>query len=95
MGIKHLLESTSRQISIKSQILEISEIESFTNSKKAYIINFGHDFTKDTAILLKVIWWDKKLSKKCYSSVKRSYLFKIASKIDDIGFSRISKRFTI
>ncbi len=33
----------------------------------------------------------KKLSKKCYFSVKRSYLRQIIFKIDDIGLFRISK----
>ena len=33
----------------------------------------------------------KKLSKKCYLSVKRSYLRQIIFKIDDIGLFRISK----
>ncbi len=55
---KNLLELGLRQISTITQIFKLLVYycrESFTNSKKAYIINFGHDFTKDTAILLKVI----------------------------------------
>jgi hypothetical protein len=50
---KNLLKLALRKISTISQIFELCR-ESFADSKKIYIINFGHDFTIDTTILLKV-----------------------------------------